>query len=273
MPYSAGKLFLWLVMEKTHPANADRRALQPGQLNHSIRFIMEAMTWENASVRRMMKPSSKTILKDLRALQEAGFLHLTTSNRVETVITLCQEWIYPPNLQEEGYSNGYSKGYKQENKPNEQIVKVQYECTHIGADANISRRTSSTKKTIPELWQDLKRSPHWSYMKKTAHHFYRCDQKTTPNWDDLSQSEQYGALKSIEMILRLDMEDHPGSQARLSRILDWALSDPFWSQNTQALPPLRNKKHGVRKWADLEVRMRGNDTESFDKLLAERRLG
>jgi len=102
----------------------------------------------------------------------------------------------------------------------------------------------------------LKKSSHWPYLVDLTAWFYGPDCPNTPMWNDLTESEQVGAMIAAEKILRLDMHDEPGSEERLKAILQWATGDSFWTINTQALPPLHPKKDGIRKWQNIEIRMK-----------------
>lgn len=166
-----------------------------------------------------------------------------------------------------GGAKAFKELLKNNNSPNESPTKAK-------ASGPLPDSSESKKSTLESDLQKLHTSPHWPYLEKLTAWFYHPDQSCTPNWTDLSLSDQIAALKTAEKILRIDMKDAPGSEERLEEIVQWATQDSFWSVNTQAIPPLRKKKDGVPKWMDLEKRRKGapkkNDPDDFLRLLEER---
>ena len=109
MPYSPGKLWLWLLMEAAHKGNAEKRHLDPGQLDHSIRFICTALAWEHPEKHRLITPSQPTILKDLKALEGKEMITRTAISRVKAIISICNWKDYQEN-EPEGNSTDKSSG-------------------------------------------------------------------------------------------------------------------------------------------------------------------
>lgn len=130
MPYSTGKLWLWLLLEATHKGNAPSKSLLPGQCCHSIRFIRESMRWTDPIKRKTLAPSHRTIYASLEALKQDGQISIENSPRAVTVITICNWDIYQSNDPPTGNSNGNSNGNKLKNVKNEK--KEEMPCRTIG---------------------------------------------------------------------------------------------------------------------------------------------
>ena len=89
MPYSTGKLWLWLLIEATHKGNTEVRRLNPGQVAHSRSFIRDAMEWYDRAHRKAKKPSPNTIEEDLKRLVDDGMITMESHTRVDCTITIC----------------------------------------------------------------------------------------------------------------------------------------------------------------------------------------
>jgi len=139
MPYSRGKLWLWLLMEAAHKANAKWRHLEPGQLNHSLRFMCQALSWEHPETHKPITPSQNTILKDLKALERAGNITRSVRPRVIAVITICNWESYQEN--EEGGNSGDNSS------DNSKLKNVQ----EIKTEEEMRARVRATHRTNPAL--------------------------------------------------------------------------------------------------------------------------
>ena len=96
-PYSPLKLWLWLLSEaKIRP----KGILQPGQLSHSYRFMVEALTWLHPEKHRPIAPHHSTIKKDLEEFAQKGMILIVPGSisKGSTVITICNWSSYQAEL-------------------------------------------------------------------------------------------------------------------------------------------------------------------------------
>lgn len=118
MPYSTGKLWLWLLMEATHPGNVERRQLPLGVLNHSIRFICRAMSWEDEETHQTKTPSPPTIYRSLKRLEASGNITREIEKKGPgggvTVISICNYDTYQGYL--EGGNNALNNALNNKHK-------------------------------------------------------------------------------------------------------------------------------------------------------------
>ena len=119
MPYSAAKLWMFLLIEVTHNGNAKKRGVEPGMVRHSIRFMRQAMSWIDAKGREKM-PALNTIMRDLKALEDEGMVTLCSVDRKYTEITICKDWLYVEKTLNENNSQNNSQNNKLNN-----VVQVQ----------------------------------------------------------------------------------------------------------------------------------------------------
>ena len=95
MPHCTGKLFLWLLSEAKYKPS---RFLQPGQVQHSVRFMCEALEYVGVENHKPMRPSSHTILKGLKRLVEGGYITQKKEPTHTTVITICNWEVYQQEI-------------------------------------------------------------------------------------------------------------------------------------------------------------------------------
>ncbi|KKK88602.1 hypothetical protein LCGC14_2741500 [marine sediment metagenome] len=117
MPFSHCKLWLWLLMEAAHKENAERRKLNPGQLDHSLRFMCQAVKWMDTDKHRWVTPSQPTIVKALKRLEADGCIIIFSTPRVTSVITICNWELYQSKEGEGNSSTNSSTNSKLKNPP------------------------------------------------------------------------------------------------------------------------------------------------------------
>lgn len=262
-PFSPWKLFEWLLFEAAHKGNAEKKGLEPGQVpRHSMRFIQDEMIWFSMEAHKKITPSMPTIYKALGVLKAAEMIEWTTLPGVKTVINICNWGIYQEET--EGVKNAQKNSEKNSSlydiEPVKNVKEVRTDSLQ-NLPPTSDEDGADEEKPDPKITQaekdllKVQQSLHWPYLERLVGWFYGPDVPNTPAWEGLTPTEQAGALKAAELILRKDMEDAEDCEQRLGRILKWAVEDDFWAVNVQALPPLRHKKAGIYKWADLEKRM------------------
>ena len=89
IPYAQGKLLIWIRAEAAHAGNAPRRQLKVGQIDHSLRYICNALAWLDPQQHKWRKPSQPTVLADLGKLEEQGFISRQDIKNRKMIITIC----------------------------------------------------------------------------------------------------------------------------------------------------------------------------------------
>lgn len=104
----------------------------------------------------------------------------------------------------------------------------------------------------------LQASSHWTYIERVCAKFV-----AQPNATKLTPAQMLSAQEVVEKTLRIDMDDAPDCEKRLSAIIAFASTNDFWSTvGLRSLGSLRAKgKGGAPKWQNIEQSM----------LLAERK--
>jgi len=103
MPYSDGKLWLWILFEATHKGNAKRRGLPPGTFTTTYSEMCREMEWmENNAIRHVQR---ETVRRTLFRLQDDDRIAIKSCYKKNTNITVCNWSTY----QEPDFGAGYNR--------------------------------------------------------------------------------------------------------------------------------------------------------------------
>lgn len=279
MPYSPGKLFLWLLWEAIRAmANSDNE-LASGKITPSLRYIRESLRWNNPVSHTWQAPAFRTVLRDLEALEKAEMIAINREKTLVAEITICKTWFYPAFFGDPDSSGLYSTYCTSLLKVQPSPLGTSSSSTVFLPDKEQSGKKTpvTSKKPLAEKMQELKDSPHWPFYSRFCAWFYGPENAYTPEWKDLSPEDRYRAVYHLDKIVVKDMADQPEAEERIERVVRWALADSFWAGNTQAIPPLRKKEDGLFKWQRLETKMslsgfkRVFEDGDFERLIEEGR--
>lgn len=185
------------------------------------------------------------------ALEKAGFLtHKLT--QPFTIISICNFDDYVIDFQKTNPETNPQLTQESE-KTNPPIMNIKSKSIIKEKNKNLKGGKKETKVSVD--LSKLQESEHWDFISWVTGWFYGPDVSASPDWEDLSPSEQVKAMNAVKLILTKDMGNEFDCEERLLTILRWATEDSYWAQNVQAIPPLHLKSNGQYKWRNLEIRM------------------
>lgn len=215
MPYSIGKLWMFLLMEATYPGRRGRDHLQPGQLDHSIRFICEALSWIDRQKHKQRTPSKPTIQKDLERLKDQGKIIIEATPGLKTVISICKWEAY------QGNEEGAKDSDKDSDKDKPKKVKKK-------------RVKKESKK---------KESPHDAWIDQTIEDFYKLPHT-------MDRPDEEGIVGAYNMLVNLI--DQNGVE-KIDAAIQYGTTDEWWveTRNFRSLRKLvsKRKEDGEPYWS------------------------